>query len=69
MWFLIRRSDPRSYESMQIYNEIVAKKAYESLLKKINKEIEEHQAIIKREVIVDASITVRLFAPKGLLPT
>ncbi|XOD67180.1 MAG: transposase [Flavobacteriales bacterium Tduv] len=50
-------------------NEIVSKKAYESLLKKINKELEKHQAIVKTGVIVDASITVRPFAPKGeLLP-
>ncbi|XOD67481.1 MAG: hypothetical protein ACMUEL_05925 [Flavobacteriales bacterium Tduv] len=27
-------------------NEIVAKKAYEHLLKKINKELEKHQAIV-----------------------
>ncbi|XOD67229.1 MAG: transposase [Flavobacteriales bacterium Tduv] len=47
-------------------NEIVAKKAYERLLKKINKELEKHQAIVKTGVIVDASITVSPFAPKGV---
>ncbi|XOD67034.1 MAG: hypothetical protein ACMUEL_03220 [Flavobacteriales bacterium Tduv] len=47
---------------------IVAKKTYESLLKKINKVLEKHQAIVKTGVIVDASITVRPFPPKGGLP-
>ncbi|XOD66778.1 MAG: transposase [Flavobacteriales bacterium Tduv] len=46
-------------------NEIVVKKTYEILLKKINKELERHQAIVKTGVIVDARITVRPFAPKG----
>ncbi|XOD68210.1 MAG: transposase [Flavobacteriales bacterium Tduv] len=46
-------------------NEIVAKKAYERLLKKINKELGKHQVILKTRVIVDASITVRPFAQKG----
>ncbi|XOD67988.1 MAG: transposase [Flavobacteriales bacterium Tduv] len=50
-------------------NEIVAKKVYEQLLKKINKELEKHQKIVKTGVIVDASIRVRPLAPKGILPT
>ncbi|XOD67295.1 MAG: hypothetical protein ACMUEL_04840 [Flavobacteriales bacterium Tduv] len=50
-------------------NEIVAKKAYELLLKKINKELEKHQAIVKKGVIVGSSITVRPFAPKEILFT
>ncbi|XOD66932.1 MAG: transposase [Flavobacteriales bacterium Tduv] len=37
-----------------IRNEIVAKKEYESLLKKVNKGLEKHQAIVKIGVIVDA---------------
>ncbi|XOD66765.1 MAG: hypothetical protein ACMUEL_01610 [Flavobacteriales bacterium Tduv] len=49
-------------------NEIVAKKLYESLLKKINKILEKHQAIVKRGVILDCSITVIYFAPNGALP-
>ncbi|XOD66974.1 MAG: transposase [Flavobacteriales bacterium Tduv] len=49
-------------------NEIVDKKSYELLLKKINKELEKHQAIVKTGVIVDAIITVSPLAPKGLLP-
>ncbi|XOD67163.1 MAG: hypothetical protein ACMUEL_04020 [Flavobacteriales bacterium Tduv] len=49
----------------RVRNEIVAKKAYEHLLKKINKELEKNQEIVKIEVIVDASITVRPFTPKG----
>ncbi|XOD67504.1 MAG: hypothetical protein ACMUEL_06060 [Flavobacteriales bacterium Tduv] len=48
-----------------IRNEIVAQKAYERLLKKINKELEKHQAIVKTGVIVEASITIRTFVPKG----
>ncbi|XOD67024.1 MAG: transposase [Flavobacteriales bacterium Tduv] len=47
----------------RFHNEIVAKKAYGLLLKKINKELEKHQAIVKKGVIVDASITMSLFAP------
>ncbi|XOD66895.1 MAG: hypothetical protein ACMUEL_02375 [Flavobacteriales bacterium Tduv] len=31
----------------RFHNEIVAKKAYNRLLKKINKELEKHQAIVK----------------------
>ncbi|XOD67828.1 MAG: transposase [Flavobacteriales bacterium Tduv] len=46
-------------------NEIVPKKAYKCLLKKINKELEKHQAILKIGVIVDSSITVSPFVPKG----
>ncbi|XOD67358.1 MAG: hypothetical protein ACMUEL_05180 [Flavobacteriales bacterium Tduv] len=46
-------------------NEIVAKKIYECLLKKINKELEKHQVIVKTGVIIDASITVRPFSPNG----
>ncbi|XOD67916.1 MAG: transposase [Flavobacteriales bacterium Tduv] len=46
-------------------NEIVAKKAHERLLKKINKELEKPQDIVKIGVIVDANITVSFFAPKG----
>ncbi|XOD67269.1 MAG: transposase [Flavobacteriales bacterium Tduv] len=41
-----------------IRNEIVAKKAYDLLLKKMNKELEKHQAIVNTGVIVDATITV-----------
>ncbi|XOD67786.1 MAG: hypothetical protein ACMUEL_07775 [Flavobacteriales bacterium Tduv] len=51
-------------------NEIVAKKAYRLLLKKINKQLEKNQAIVKIGVIVDACITVSPFAPpRRLLPT
>ncbi|XOD66559.1 MAG: transposase [Flavobacteriales bacterium Tduv] len=48
-----------------VRNEIVTKKAYELLLKKINKELEKHQAMVKTEVIVSASITVRPLVPNG----
>ncbi|XOD67792.1 MAG: hypothetical protein ACMUEL_07805 [Flavobacteriales bacterium Tduv] len=34
-------------------NEIVEKKLYECLLKKINKKLEKHQAIVKTGVIVE----------------
>ncbi|XOD67985.1 MAG: transposase [Flavobacteriales bacterium Tduv] len=50
-------------------NEIVAKKVYEQLLKKINKELEKHQKIVETGVIVEASIRVSPLASKGLLPT
>ncbi|XOD67346.1 MAG: transposase [Flavobacteriales bacterium Tduv] len=40
-------------------NEIVAKKAYDRLLKKINKELKKNQAIVKEGVIVETSITVK----------
>ncbi|XOD68166.1 MAG: transposase [Flavobacteriales bacterium Tduv] len=42
-------------------NEIIVKKGYELLLKKINKELKKHQKIVKIGVIVDASITVKTF--------
>ncbi|XOD66956.1 MAG: hypothetical protein ACMUEL_02745 [Flavobacteriales bacterium Tduv] len=48
-------------------NEIVAKKAYEHLLKKINKELGKIQVIVKTGVIVDISITVNTFATNDLL--
>ncbi|XOD66631.1 MAG: hypothetical protein ACMUEL_00845 [Flavobacteriales bacterium Tduv] len=58
-FFLIGISDPRLYDSLcRFCNEIVAKKAYELLLKEINKELKKHQAIVKTGMIVDASITV-----------
>ncbi|XOD66815.1 MAG: transposase [Flavobacteriales bacterium Tduv] len=50
-------------------NEIVAKKAYEFLLKKINKELGKHQTIIKTGVIVDTIITVSSLLPRDLLST
>ncbi|XOD66996.1 MAG: transposase [Flavobacteriales bacterium Tduv] len=50
-------------------NEIVAKKAYELLLKKINKELKKHQAIVKTRVMVNVSITVNSFLTRELLPT
>ncbi|XOD67783.1 MAG: hypothetical protein ACMUEL_07740 [Flavobacteriales bacterium Tduv] len=53
----------------RVRNKIIAKKAYERLLKKINKELGKHQVIVKIGVIVDASITVSSLAPKGFLPT
>ncbi|XOD66839.1 MAG: transposase [Flavobacteriales bacterium Tduv] len=46
-------------------NENSSKKAYESLLKKVNKGLEKHQAIVKTGMIVDSSITVSYFSPKG----
>ncbi|XOD66915.1 MAG: transposase [Flavobacteriales bacterium Tduv] len=45
-------------------NEIVAKKEYESLLKKINKVLGKHQEIVKTGVIVNVSITARSFSQK-----
>ncbi|XOD67129.1 MAG: transposase [Flavobacteriales bacterium Tduv] len=51
-----------------IRNEIVAKKAYEVLLKKINKELEKHQAIVKIGVIVQYYSEFP-FLPRELLPT
>ncbi|XOD67511.1 MAG: transposase [Flavobacteriales bacterium Tduv] len=45
-------------------NGIVAKNAYERLLKKIHKELEKHQAIVKTRVIVDDSIAMNPFSPK-----
>ncbi|XOD67627.1 MAG: hypothetical protein ACMUEL_06795 [Flavobacteriales bacterium Tduv] len=49
-------------------NEIVDKKAYKSLLKKINKDLEKHQPIVKTGVIVDATITLRPLLLRDLLP-
>ncbi|XOD68256.1 MAG: transposase [Flavobacteriales bacterium Tduv] len=46
-------------------NEIVTKKEYECLLKKINKVLEKHQAIVKTGVIVDTSLTMSYLATKG----
>ncbi|XOD67241.1 MAG: hypothetical protein ACMUEL_04520 [Flavobacteriales bacterium Tduv] len=46
-------------------NEIVVKMEYELLLKKINKELKMHQAIVKTGMIIDSSITVSPFDHKG----
>ncbi|XOD67378.1 MAG: transposase [Flavobacteriales bacterium Tduv] len=46
-------------------NEIVVKKEYECLLKKINKKLKKHQTIVKKGLIVYASITVSILALKG----
>ncbi|XOD68183.1 MAG: transposase [Flavobacteriales bacterium Tduv] len=53
----------------KVCNEIIVKKAYKSLLKKMNKELEKNQTILKTGVIVDANITVRPFLPRDLLST
>ncbi|XOD66825.1 MAG: hypothetical protein ACMUEL_01980 [Flavobacteriales bacterium Tduv] len=45
-------------------NEILAKKAYEILLKKINKALEKNQEIVKTGVIIFMIVTVILL-PKG----
>ncbi|XOD67833.1 MAG: transposase [Flavobacteriales bacterium Tduv] len=50
-------------------SEILDKKGYERLLKKINKELEKNQVIVKTGVIVEASITVIPFALRPSLPT
>lgn len=49
-------------------NELVSKKAYERLLKKINEQLEKHRVIVKTEVMIDASITQSPFSPKGNPP-
>ncbi|XOD67548.1 MAG: hypothetical protein ACMUEL_06320 [Flavobacteriales bacterium Tduv] len=46
-------------------NEIIAKKTYESLLKKINKKLEKNQAIVNTGVLVGSSIILSSFFPKG----
>ncbi|XOD66978.1 MAG: hypothetical protein ACMUEL_02880 [Flavobacteriales bacterium Tduv] len=65
--FSIRKSDPDHTTLCKVRNEIIAKKVYKLLLKKINKELEKHQTIVKTRVIVDGSITVSRFAPKGIV--
>ncbi|XOD68175.1 MAG: transposase [Flavobacteriales bacterium Tduv] len=40
----------------RVRNEIVAKKAYKRLLKRINKELKKHQTIVKTGVIVNAQV-------------
>ncbi|XOD67278.1 MAG: transposase [Flavobacteriales bacterium Tduv] len=66
--FLLEDQIPDHTILCRFRNEIIAKKAYELLLKKINKELEKHQAIVKTIVIVNTSITVNLFAPNGAPP-
>ena len=47
-------------------SELVRKKAYDRLLRKINKQLEHHGAKVKKgKTIVDASVTVSPYAPKG----
>ncbi|XOD67598.1 MAG: transposase [Flavobacteriales bacterium Tduv] len=64
--FLLEEKIPDYTTLCRFSNEIVAKKAYERLLKKINKKLEKHQAIVKTGVIVNASITVIPTAPNGV---
>ncbi|XOD66801.1 MAG: hypothetical protein ACMUEL_01840 [Flavobacteriales bacterium Tduv] len=40
----------------RFHNEIVAKKVYDRLLKKINKELEKYQEIVKTGVIVEMPV-------------
>ncbi|XOD67356.1 MAG: transposase [Flavobacteriales bacterium Tduv] len=51
--FRLEDQIPDNTSLCRFRNEIVAKKAYECLLKKINKALEKHQAVVKRGVIVD----------------
>ncbi|XOD67044.1 MAG: transposase [Flavobacteriales bacterium Tduv] len=62
-----RFEDQISYHTTlcRFRNKIVAKKAYDRLLKKINEALEKNQTIVKTGVIVDSSITVSPFTPKG----
>lgn len=47
-------------------SELAGKRAYDRLLRKINKQLEQHGAKLKKgKTIVDASITVSPLAPKG----
>ncbi|XOD66854.1 MAG: transposase [Flavobacteriales bacterium Tduv] len=63
--FRFENQNPNHRTLCRFCNEIVDKKTYDRLLKKINKQLGKHQAIVKTGVIVDTSITVRPFAPKG----
>ncbi|XOD67691.1 MAG: hypothetical protein ACMUEL_07155 [Flavobacteriales bacterium Tduv] len=64
MCFSIGDQIPDHTALCRFHNEIVAKKAYESLLKKINKELVKPQVIAKIGVIVGSIIRVSLLAPK-----
>ncbi|XOD67740.1 MAG: hypothetical protein ACMUEL_07470 [Flavobacteriales bacterium Tduv] len=66
---MIRDHIPNHTTLCKFSNEIVVKNEYEHLLKKINKELEKRQDIVKTRVIVDASITVRSLLPTAFLPT
>lgn len=46
-------------------SELTQKKAYDRLLRKINKQLDAHKLIIKQGVKVDASLTQSPFSPKG----
>ena len=50
----------------KFHSELVRKKAYDRLLRKINKQLEHQGAKVKKgKTIVDASVTISPYAPKG----
>ncbi|XOD67374.1 MAG: transposase [Flavobacteriales bacterium Tduv] len=62
--FRLEDQSPDHRTLCKFRNEIIAKKEYESLLKKINKELGKHQDIVKTGVIVDANIIVSSLSHK-----
>jgi IS5 family transposase len=49
----------------RLRTELTQKRVYEQLFKSMNKQLEKHQIIVKKGVLVDASITDSPLRPKG----
>lgn len=59
------KSAPDNSTLSRFRTELTEKKVYEKLFKAMNKQLEKHQIIVKKGVLVDASITDSPLRPKG----
>jgi IS5 family transposase len=58
-------SSPDNSTLSRLRSELTQKRVYEQLFKSMNKQLEKHQIIFKKGVLVDASITDSPLRPKG----
>jgi IS5 family transposase len=59
------RSAPDNSTLSRFRTELTEKKVYEKLFRAMNKQLEKHQIIVKKGILVDASITDSPLKPKG----
>ena len=59
------KSAPDNSTLSRFRSELTQKKVYEKLFRAMNKQLEKHQIIVKKGILVDASITDSPLKPKG----
>jgi IS5 family transposase len=59
------KSAPDNSTLSRFRTELTEKKVYEKLFKAMNKQLEKHKIIVKKGILVDASITDSPLKPKG----